>query len=190
MSSTDSVPGLLSKRPQRADARRNYETLIAVARDTLATEGISASLEEIARKAGVGIGTLYRHFPTRQDLLEAVFADDVDSLVRSAEDVVDLPPWEALSTWLYHFVDYLGTMRALAQALNFDSDLYQSGRASVHAVGGQLLSRAQDAGVARPEVTFDDVLRLLAGLTMVTFVEEGQRERVLDMALDGLRAQP
>src|SRR5271155_3311653 len=101
MSSTDSIPDLLAQRPQRADARRNYEKLIAVARETFATEGVSASLEEIARQAGVGIGTLYRHFPTRQDLFESVYADDVEAVCRSAEEVADLEPWAALTTWLH-----------------------------------------------------------------------------------------
>jgi AcrR family transcriptional regulator len=190
MSSTDSIPNVLARRPQRADARRNYEKLIAAARDTFATEGVSTSLEEIARKAGVGIGTLYRHFPTREDLLESVYADDVETVRRSAEEVADLPPWDALATWLYRLVDYLATKRALAEAVNFGSDLYQSGRASVHESGEKLLLRAQEAGVARGEVTFDDVLRLIAGVTMIEFVEPGQRDRVLGMALDGLRRQP
>jgi AcrR family transcriptional regulator len=190
MSSTDSIPNVLARRPQRADARRNYEKLIAAARDTFATEGVSTSLEEIARKAGVGIGTLYRHFPTREDLLESVYADDVETVRHSAEEVADLPPWDALATWLYRLVDYLATKRALAEAVNFGSDLYQSGRASVHESGEKLLLRAQEAGVARGEVTFDDVLRLIAGVTMIEFVEPGQRDRVLGMALDGLRRQP
>src|ERR1700730_15683050 len=140
MTSTDSLPDVLARRPQRADARRNYETLIAVARETFATEGVSTSLEEIARKAGVGIGTLYRHFPTRQDLLESVYADDVEAVCRSADEVADLPPWEALATWLQRFVGYLGTKRALAEAVNFDSELLQNGRAYVHAVSQQAVS--------------------------------------------------
>jgi AcrR family transcriptional regulator len=189
MTSTDSVPDVLGRRPQRADARRNYEKLIAVARDTFATEGVSASLEEIARNAGVGIGTLYRHFPTRQDLLESVYADDVEAVCRSAEEVAILPPWEALTTWMFSLVDYLATKRALAEAVNFQSELFQGGRASVHAAGESVLRRAQEAGMARPEVSFDDVLRLVYGLTMVEYVEAGQRERVLGMALDGLRTQ-
>jgi AcrR family transcriptional regulator len=190
MTSTDSIPDVLARRPQRADARRNYESLITAARTSFATCGVNASLEEIARQAGVGIGTLYRHFPTRQDLLESVYADDVEMVCRSAEEVASLPPWEALTTWLYRFVDYLATKRALAEAVNFQSEFFQGGRASVHGAGEDLLRRAQEAGMARSEVSFDDVLRLIYGLTMVEFIEPGQRERVLGMALDGLRAQP
>ncbi len=190
MSATTTFQAALQSRPKRADARRNYDKVLAAAREAFAEGGASTSLEEIARKAGVGIGTLYRHFPTRQDLLESVYADDVEAVCRSADEVADLPPWEALATWLQRFVGYLGTKRALAEAVNFDSELFQNGRASVHAVGEQLLSRAQQAGTARPEVTFDDVLRLIAGITMIEFVQPGQRERVLGMALDGIRRQP
>ena len=190
MTTTDSVPGVLSRRPQRADARRNYETLIAAARDTFATDGVSASLEEIARKAGVGIGTLYRHFPTRQDLFESVYADDVEAVCALGDEVANLPPWDALATWLLRFVDYLGTKRALAEVVNFQSEFFQGGRAAVMAVGERLLTQAQEAGMARAEVNFDDVLRLIYGLTMVDFVQPGQRERVLGMALDGLRHHP
>lgn len=190
MTSTDSIPELLARRPQRADARRNYEKLITVARETFATEGVNASLEEIARKAGVGIGTLYRHFPTRQDLLVSVYADDVDAVVRSAEEVADLPPWDSLATWLKQLVEYLGTKKALAQAVNFQSELFKGGRAAVHDTGEKILRRAQDAGAARPEVSFDDVLRLIHGVTMIDFVEPGQSERIMAMALDGLRSQP
>jgi AcrR family transcriptional regulator len=190
MSSAESIQGVLAGRPQRADARRNYEKLIVAARETFATEGVGASLEEIARRAGVGIGTLYRHFPTRQDLLEHVYADDVDDVCRSAEDVADLPPWEAMTTWLQRFVNYITTKRALAECVNFQSDFFQGGRATVMGVGEKLLKAAQDAGTARPEVSFDDVLRLVGGLTMIEFPEEGQRERVFGMALDGLRLQP
>jgi AcrR family transcriptional regulator len=189
MTSTESIPEVLAKRPQRSDARRNYEKLITVARETFATDGVSASLEEIARRAGVGIGTLYRHFPTRQDLLESVYADDVELVNRAAEEAADLPPWEALATWIQQLVGYLSTKKALAEAVNFQSPLFQSGRAAVHDSGEKILRRAQDAGVARPEVSFDDVLRLIHGITMINTDDPEQRERILGMALDGLRTQ-
>ena len=90
--------------PKRADARRNYEKLIEAARAAFADSGSQASLEEIARRAGVGIGTLYRHFPTRQALLEAVYVDEVEALSRSADELADLPPWDALAEWLRRYV--------------------------------------------------------------------------------------
>ncbi|WP_243420777.1 helix-turn-helix domain-containing protein [Micromonospora globispora] len=89
------VPEVFARRPKRADARRNYEALVAAAREAFGERGTSASLEEIARRAQVGIGTLYRHFPTRQELLEAVYVDEVEALCRSAAELADLPPWDA-----------------------------------------------------------------------------------------------
>src|ERR1700734_1041018 len=101
-----SAPDFTALRPKRADALRNYDKLIAAARDAFAQDGVSTSLEEIARRAGVGIGTLYRHFPNRQALLEAVYVDEVEALCRSAADHAELPPWEALVGWLHRFVAY------------------------------------------------------------------------------------
>src|SRR3954453_17269876 len=99
---TDTTPlSLAPERPKRAAARRNYEKLLAPPREAFAERDTEASLEEIARRAGVGIGTLYRHFPTRQALLEAVYLEEVEAGSRSAEALPDLEPWEALSTWLH-----------------------------------------------------------------------------------------
>src|SRR5476651_696805 len=103
--------------PKRADARRNYEQLIEAARGVFAEAGSNASLEEIARRAGVGIGTLYRHFPTRQALLEAVYVDEVEAMARAAADLTELPPWDALSQWLHQYVRFAATKRALNEAL-------------------------------------------------------------------------
>ena len=117
MTSAEAVSEVTTGRPLRADARRNYEKLLAAGRDAFTEEGSSASLEEIARRAGVGIGTLYRHFPTRQALLEAVYVEEMDALCRSAEDLRDREPWDALVAWLHRFVDYVATKEALAQEL-------------------------------------------------------------------------
>jgi AcrR family transcriptional regulator len=190
MTSAEQVSEVFSRRPKRADARRNYETLISAARDAFAEDGVSASLEDIARRAHVGIGTLYRHFPTRQDLFESVYVDEVEALCRTADDLADLPPWDALVGWLRRFVRYTATKRALAEALNRDSELFRTCRAEVYAAGEPLLQRAQQAGTARPDTSFDDVMRLLSGITMIHFTEPGQLERVVGMALDGLRHQP
>src|SRR4051812_19786986 len=107
----------LISRPKRADARRNYDQLIQAARQAFTEHDQSASLEEIARRAGVGIGTLYRHFPTRSDLIQAVYVEEVEALARSAEDGLDLEPWDALIKWLHGFVGYIGTKQALADEL-------------------------------------------------------------------------
>jgi len=192
MASAETVTGISARRPLRADARRNYEKLLAAAREAFA-EDSSVTLEEIARRAQVGIGTLYRHFPTRPDLLESVYVVEVEELCRTARELADLPPWEALVAWLHRYVGYVGTKRALAQELSSslgrDSEVFRGCRESIFSEAGPLLARAQEAGVARADATFDDVLRLVSGITMMTFKDDGQMEKVLDMALDGLRAR-
>src|ERR1700686_3026253 len=117
MSVTETPPESSLARPMRADARRNYEKVLVAARDAFAEGGASTSLEEIARRAGVGIGTLYRNFPNRQTLLEAVYLDELHALCRTAEELRELPPWDALVSWLHRFVAYLSTKQALAQEM-------------------------------------------------------------------------
>ncbi|MGW4460680.1 TetR/AcrR family transcriptional regulator [Micromonospora sp. NPDC004704] len=190
MTSAAQVPETLSRRPKRADALRNYENLVSAARDAFAEHGSSASLEDIARRAQVGIGTLYRHFPTRRDLFEAVYVDEVEALSRSASDLADAPPWDALVGWLHRVVGYIATKRALAEELLHDSEIFQRCRTEVYDAGRPLLVRAQSAGVVRPDTNIDDVMRLVSGITMIKVSEPGQLDRVLDMALDGLRPQP
>jgi AcrR family transcriptional regulator len=176
------------RRPQRADARRNFDALLAAARDAFAQHGTQASLEDIARHAGVGIGTLYRNFPTRQDLFESVYVEEINQLAQVAETVADLPPWEGLTVWLRRFVGYVATKRALSEALNSDSAMIRSCRQTMYTAGEPLLARAQEAGEVRPDAGFDDVLRLVNGIASAGFVDEAQRARVLSFALDGLRA--
>ena len=175
------------RRPQRADARRNFDALLAAARDAFAENGTEASLEDIARRAGVGIGTLYRNFPTRQDLFLAVYVEEIDQLSQVATAVATLPPWESLTAWLKRFVEYVGTKRAIIDALNRDTAMFRSCREVMYAAGEPLLVRAQEAGEVRRDVAFDDVLRLVSGLTSAAFVDDAQRDRVLALALDGLR---
>jgi AcrR family transcriptional regulator len=177
-------------RPQRADARRNYDKLVAAAREAFAEDGVEASLEEVARRAGVGIGTLYRHFPTRQDLFDAVYLDEVEAISRSGDELGDLPPWDAFVSWTDRVVAYVSTKRALAEALNHNSEMFQAGRAAVQENGERFLARAVEAGVARPGLSFDDVLRMVAGITAVDCVDSAQRDRILRLALDGLRHHP
>ncbi|MFC3500370.1 TetR/AcrR family transcriptional regulator [Micromonospora krabiensis] len=187
MTSADQLGEVFMRRPKRADARRNYDALIAAARTVFAESGAGASLEEVARRAGVGIGTLYRNFPSRRELFEAVYVDEVQALSRSAADLADLPPWDALVAWLHRFVGYVATKRALAEELIHDSDVFRSCRTEIFAAGEPLLRRAQDAGVARTDASFEDVVRLISGITAYQFMEPAQRDRVLAMALDGLR---
>jgi AcrR family transcriptional regulator len=186
---TTNARGSLSvaiKRPHRADARRNFDALLAAARDAFAEHGSGASLEDIARRAGVGIGTLYRNFPTRQDLFDAVYFGEIEELCQAADEVAGLPPWEALETWLQRFVGYAATKRAIFEELNRDSDLFRTAREAMYDAGQPLFDQAQNAGAVRPDTNFDDVLRMVSGLTAAGFVDEAQRTRVLNLALDGL----
>jgi AcrR family transcriptional regulator len=177
-----------ARRPMRADARRNYDALIAAARTAFATEGTNASLEDIARRAGVGIGTLYRNFPKRRDLFEAVYVSEIDQLAAVAAEVASRPPWEALMAWLDQFVEYAVTKRAIIEALNRESELFARCRQTMYAAGEPLFARAQAAGVVRADANFDDLLRMVSGLMSGAFVDDAQRDRVLALALDGLRA--
>jgi AcrR family transcriptional regulator len=191
MSTTDIPDQSLRPRPKRADARRNYDKVLAAARDAFADGGASASLEEIARRAEVGIGTLYRHFPSRQALLEAVYVDEVEDLCRSAADLHDLPPWEALVGWLHRFVAYLATKRALAAELldyvDRDAPLFHSCRAAMFAAGEPLLKRAQDARVVRTDADLADIIQMVGGIAKISASGPGQIDHILDIALDGLR---
>ena len=200
MTSTDTVPETLTRpealshRPMRADARRNYDKLIAAAREAFTDEGTSASLEEIARRAGVGIGTLYRHFPSRQVLLEAVYVEEVETLCRSAADLESQPPWDALVGWLHRFVDYVATKQALSDELfaylDKDADVFKRCSSAFYDAGGPLLERAQQARVVRPDTNITDVVRMVAGISKMPSSTPEQIHRVMDMAIDGLRYRP
>jgi AcrR family transcriptional regulator len=193
MSTAESVSELLP-RPKRADARRNYDKLLVAARDAFAEAGTAASLEDIARRAGVGIGTLYRHFPTRQHLLEAAYVDEVEAMGRSAADLADLPPWEALEAWLRRYVRFAVTKKALAQGLleysSEDAEVFRVCRGMLVGAGEPLLRRAQEAGEVRPDTTFLDVSRMVGAIATIQSADEEQVERILAVALDGLRYRP
>jgi AcrR family transcriptional regulator len=193
MSNTETDVTALSQRPQRADARRNYEKLVSAAREAFAEDGTSASLEDIARRAQVGIGTLYRHFPTRQHLLEAVYLDEVEAICRSAADLADLPPWDALVAWLRQFVGFAATKRAIAQemlaTIGSDAEVFRTCRGAIATAGDALLGRAQAAGAARADANFTDIGRLLGGIASIQSDPE-QIERILDIVIDGLRYRP
>jgi AcrR family transcriptional regulator len=181
------------KRQRRADALRNHDKLIEAAREVFAAHGTSASLDDIARRAGVGIGTLYRHFPTRQALLEAVYIDEVEAMARAADALSGLEPWDALATWLRQFVRYAATKRALAEELlayiDTDAAVFAQCRTAINAAGEPLLARAQRAGVVRPDTNFNDVGRMIGGIAGIRVADPDQIERILELALDGLRYQ-
>jgi AcrR family transcriptional regulator len=185
-------PVPLSSRPKRADALRNYEKLVAAAREAFTEADRSASLEDIARRAGVGIGTLYRNFPTRGDLVQAVYVDEVEALSRSAEELAPLEPWDALSGWLHRFVGYVATKQALSDELFAVMDperqaVFAGCRAMLETAGEPLLRRAQDAGIVRPDVTIGEVVRMVAGIAKIPSDDPAEIQRLLAVALDGLR---
>jgi AcrR family transcriptional regulator len=181
------------ERPKRADAARNYDKLLAAALEAFTTQGEDASLEGIARRAGVGIGTLYRNFPTRQALLEAVYVEEVEGICRAVEEFDGQPPWEALTGWLRRFADYATTKTALAGELmaymDAGSEVFFQCRRAIKAAGEPLLEAAQRSGDVRSDVAFMDVVRMVGGIATMANAEPGQVERILDVALDGLRAR-
>jgi AcrR family transcriptional regulator len=194
MSATEATPQIQLQRPMRADARRNYEKILAAAREAFAEGGESTALEEIARRAGVGIGTLYRHFPTRQALVEALYVHEVEEVCHSAAELEGAEPWEALTLWLDRVSSYMATKRALSsELLNYlgsDASLFKECRSSLFAAGEPLLRRAQDAGVVRPDVQFVDVMSLVIGVSKIPGADPGQVDHILRIALDGLRYRP
>src|ERR1700755_1780791 len=144
MSTIDPLEQALPQRPKRADARRNSAKVVPAARDAFAERGASTALEEIARRAGVGIGTLYRNFPNRQALLEALYVDEVEEVCRVAAELDDAgDPWEALSQWFERLIGYIATKQALAaELLNYldkDAPLFTTCRAVLWAAGEPLL---------------------------------------------------
>jgi AcrR family transcriptional regulator len=154
-------------RPMRADARRNYDSLVTAAREEFGERGSDAAIEDIARRAGVGVGTLYRHFPRRIDLVEAVYSTDVDTLVAAADEAESLPDaFEGLQSWLLAFVRYAESKRALLNELH----------------------EAKAAGAARSDLTADDLLKLVGGMCMSATSGPGQNERLLTYVLAGIRA--
>jgi len=182
---------LTPRRPKRADARRNYDALIAAAREAFTQDDAGASLEDIARRAGVGIGTLYRHFPTRKDLLAAVYEEEVQAICSSADDFAGLPPWEALVGWLRRFTEYAVTKHALMDALmsyvDRDDPVFRSCRVAINTTGEALLAQAKVSGDVRPDAEFTDVGRMVAGIATIRGADAAQIDRILELALDGLR---
>ncbi len=181
--------------PKRADARRNYDRLIAAAAAAFAEHGADdVSLEEIARRAGVGIGTLYRHFPARQALLEAVYKEQVDALdALAAKLMAAESPGAALADWMRAFIAFGKTKRSLSSALvatiGKDSELLSACSMVLRGCTESLLSRAQEAGEARPEVQSGDIFRLAHGLIMATEsapADPGQTERLIGLVVDSV----
>ncbi len=179
-------------RCMRADARRNNERLVTAAREVFAKCGGGASMEAIAKQAGVGVGTLYRHFPKRIDIVEAVYRTDVDDLICAAEEAVaQNEPWEALVVWLEAFLRYGQVKRTflneLHEAFDKNPQLKVASRERINQAVGTVLGRAQEAGVARTDLDGSDLMQILGPMCTSATLTESQGERLLAMILDGLR---
>jgi AcrR family transcriptional regulator len=180
----------------RADARRNYTRLLTEARATFAAQGTDASLEHVARRAGVGIGTLYRHFPNRHALLSAVFEDAVNDLRSRAQELLDAPePCTALVTWLREIVTHASEYRGLSRALMSVTTDHTSAlsRCSdpIQQAGKALLTRAQQAGKVREDITITDLLQLTHAIALSAEespTDTALADRLLDLTLRGLKA--
>lgn len=188
-SNTAQVLDIAVKRPHRADARRNFDALLAAAREAFNRDGIDVPLEDITRQAGVGIGTLYRNFPTRSDLIEAVYVSEIEELLQAARDASEREPWEALEAWLRRFSGYVATKLAMLQGLNKDSETFRVCRAALFDAAKPLFDRAQAAGEVRQDTNLDDVMRLVSGVTASHYESDEQRARVLNLALEAIRTK-
>ncbi len=187
------IPDDTRERPMRADTKRNLDTLLTAAKEVFATSGVDAPVREIAKKAGFGVGTLYRHFPQRSDLIAAVFRREVDACADTAPVLAaEHPPFEALALWMQRYAGFIAAKRGLASALH-------SGDAAYASLPGHfdkrlrpalqvLLDTAIDAGEARSDVEPDDLLNAIARLCMTTNDKNpGQGERMVALLTDGLR---
>jgi AcrR family transcriptional regulator len=191
---TEKIPG----RKPRADAERNRRRLLDVAKVAFAEKGVSASLEEIARAAGVGIGTLYRHFPTRDALIDEMYRDEGGQLAEAAERLSnELPPTEAMRKWLLMFVDYLANKQIMAEVLKCmtgdsetDSAFALSGEKLIDALAA-LLDRARRNGDIMLEVEPLDMLCAVAGVASLGSESgwEASAKRLVDIMVAGLRSQ-
>lgn len=182
-------------RPMRADARRNLEKIVAAAGALIAEHGAEASLEEVARRAGVGSATVHRHFPSRQALLEAVFKDRVEALCAKAGDLLAEPdPGQALSTWLRAVGAHAVANRGLGASLMRDADpaLGETCHEMITNAGGALLVRARAAHAVRPEITIAQLLKLVGAIALATEQDTAgpaEADLLLAIAIDGVRAR-
>jgi AcrR family transcriptional regulator len=181
-------------RKQRTDALRNRERLLQVAKEAFARTGAGTSLDQIATLAGVGAGTLYRHFPTRDSLLEAVYRTEVEKLAAAERKFSEtMPPVEALRAWMMLFVDYIATKQIIAPALNTlvggPSKVYEASRGQVQGAIDALVKRAIKSGDIRKDLDPFDLLRALIGVSNVASSPDWQQsaKRLVDILITGSR---
>jgi AcrR family transcriptional regulator len=181
-------------RAPRADACRNRDRLLEVASAAFARDGVEASLERIAKDAGVGVGTLYRHFPSRDALMEAVYRHNLDQLIADADELAETkPPAEALEEFMQRFVAYVATKKGLAAhlktVLSADSDLFTSSQERMRATVTRLVAAAAESGSIRSDVDAGDLIRALAGVCMTSDMSQSQEQpcRISKLLMDGMR---
>jgi len=192
MAKKKSVP---TQRKPRTDALRNREAILGAAKDVFTGFGAEASLDEIARRAGVGPGTLYRHFPTRDALIEAVYRSEVEKLAAAERKFAEtLPPVEALRSWMLLLIDYIEAKHIIAPALNSvaggASKLYAGGRSQVQGAMEALVQRGIRSGELRRDLDGSDLLRALIGVSHVAADSGWQSsdKRLVDIMIAGARA--
>jgi AcrR family transcriptional regulator len=175
---------------RRADAERNRDKILAAARAAFADPDAEVSMAEISRRAGVGMATLYRNFPGRQELLEALYTDEVDAVCQAAETIDGETPGAALVAWLYRFFAFTTSKRHIAAELLKQTDrsnpLFKNNRTRVIAAGRPLLAAAQHAHEVRDDLTLEQILDMIVAIATI-HGETGYTEPILQTAIDGLR---
>jgi AcrR family transcriptional regulator len=184
------------RRPMRADARRNYEKLVAVATESFLAHGPDASLDDIAKRAGVGPGTLYRHFPNREALLDAVCVRWADSVAADAAPLLEAAdPTEALNDWLVRLVDHVSAFKGLASALLLSTDRKHDTAWVLHHTSEELVERAKAVGGIRADVTTSELMQLTSGITYACSHSKqagkptSAPERLIGLIMDGVRTR-
>ncbi len=178
----------------RADARRNYERIVETAREVFFEQGIEAPLDEVAKRAQVGPGTLYRHFPTREVLTEAVYRNEIEELADRAYTLAkELPPDEALHEWMRGQVRFVverhGLASALKAAIDEDSEVFRYCKEKLREAVTAILEPAQAAGLVRGDLEASDLMRLGHGIgSAAKYADTDGTERLLSVVLTGLRA--
>ena len=191
---TATKPSQSGRRKPRTDAQRNRERILEVAKQAFTRSGANASLDDIAKDAGVGAGTLYRHFPTRDALIEAVYRTEVEKLAAAERKFAEaLPAIEALRAWMLLFVDYIATKQIIAPALNTfvggPSKLYEGSRAQIEGAINALVKRAIKSGDVRKDLEPFDLLRALIGVSNVASSPDWPQsaKRLVDILISGSR---
>lgn len=181
-------------KPLRADAQRSLDALLGAAKDVFAADGVDAPIREIAAKAGLGVGTVYRHFPQRSDLIAAVFRREIDDCAQAAADLtIEHEPFEALRRWMQRFSAFFATKRGLAGALHSGEPAYaalpEHFDARLRPALERLLAAAITAGRIRSDIAAGELLGAIARLSMSEVDQPAQAERMVALLADGLRCE-